>query len=162
MKKEEQHLGSFCALWICVRVCSAVSDSLKPHRLQPARLPCPWDSPGKSTRVGCHFLLQRSSPPGDQTCISCIVRWILYCWANREAHTTGIYLENSYEHKPGWLFLLSCLENLIVSSYSPEKGSVCQKTSILTCDVEVTFLGFCETWWDNMSNITCRYFPRDR
>ena len=29
-----------------------------PHRWQPTRLPCPWDSPGKSTGVGCHFLLQ--------------------------------------------------------------------------------------------------------
>ena len=29
-----------------------------PHRQQPTRLPCPWDSPGKNTGVGCHFLLQ--------------------------------------------------------------------------------------------------------
>ena len=28
------------------------------HRQQPTRLPCPWDSPGKNTEVGCHFLLQ--------------------------------------------------------------------------------------------------------
>ena len=28
------------------------------HRWQPTRLPCPWDSPGKNTGVGCHFLLQ--------------------------------------------------------------------------------------------------------
>ena len=27
-------------------------------RRQPTRLPCPWDSPGKNTEVGCHFLLQ--------------------------------------------------------------------------------------------------------
>ena len=31
---------------------------LRPHRRQPTRLPHPWDSPGKSTGVGCHFLLQ--------------------------------------------------------------------------------------------------------
>ena len=30
----------------------------RPHRRQPTRLPCPWDSPGKNTGVGCHFLLQ--------------------------------------------------------------------------------------------------------
>ena len=29
-----------------------------PHRLQPTRLPRPWDSPGQNTGVGCHFLLQ--------------------------------------------------------------------------------------------------------
>ena len=35
-----------------------MSDSVWPHRRQPTRLPCPWDSPGKNTGVGCHFLLQ--------------------------------------------------------------------------------------------------------
>ena len=33
-------------------------DSVRPQRRQPTRLPCPWDSPGKNTGVGCHFLLQ--------------------------------------------------------------------------------------------------------
>src|SRR5574337_537031 len=33
-------------------------DSVQPHRQQPTRLPCPWDSPGKNSGVGCHFLLQ--------------------------------------------------------------------------------------------------------
>ena len=37
---------------------SVVSDSSRPHGLQPTRLPCPWDSPGKNTGVGCHFLLR--------------------------------------------------------------------------------------------------------
>ena len=35
-----------------------MSDSVRPHRWQPTRLPRPWDSPGKNTGVGCHFLLQ--------------------------------------------------------------------------------------------------------
>ena len=35
-----------------------MSNSVRPHRRQPTRLPCPWDSPGKNTGVGCHFLLQ--------------------------------------------------------------------------------------------------------
>ena len=33
-----------------------MSDSVRPHRRQPTRLPRPWDSPGKNTGVGCHFL----------------------------------------------------------------------------------------------------------
>ena len=37
---------------------SVVSDSSRPHGLQPTRLLHPWDSPGTSTGVGCHFLLQ--------------------------------------------------------------------------------------------------------
>ena len=36
-----------------------MSDSVRPHRWQPTRLPCPWGSPGKNTGVGCHFFLQR-------------------------------------------------------------------------------------------------------
>ena len=35
-----------------------MSDSVRPQGWQPTRLPCPWDSPGKNTGVGCHFLLQ--------------------------------------------------------------------------------------------------------
>ena len=51
-----------------------VSYPLQPHGLQPARLLCPWDSPGKNTGVGCHFLLQENfltqgSNPG-----------LLHCW----------------------------------------------------------------------------------
>ena len=42
----------------CCLVVSVVSDSVWPHRRQPTRLPHPWDSPGKNTGVGCHFLLQ--------------------------------------------------------------------------------------------------------
>ena len=38
--------------------CSVVSDSQQPHGLQPTRLLHPWDFPGKSTGVGCRFLLQ--------------------------------------------------------------------------------------------------------
>ena len=36
----------------------SVSNSVRPHKRQPTRLPRPWDSPGKNTGVGCHFLLQ--------------------------------------------------------------------------------------------------------
>ena len=43
---------------ICVD--SILSDSLQPHGLQPTRLFCPWNFPGKNTRVGCHFLLPRT------------------------------------------------------------------------------------------------------
>ena len=44
--------GCYC------QVTSVVSDSVRPHRRQPTRFPQPWDSPGKNTGVGCHFLLQ--------------------------------------------------------------------------------------------------------
>ena len=37
---------------------SVVPDPQRPHGLQPSRLPCPWDFPGRSTGVGCHCLLR--------------------------------------------------------------------------------------------------------
>ena len=48
---------------VCLSVCtcyvaSVMSDSLQPIGLQPARLLCLWDSPGKNTGVSCHALLQ--------------------------------------------------------------------------------------------------------
>ena len=46
-----------CCCCCCCSVASVVSDSVRPHRRQPTRLPRPWDSPGKNTGVGCHFLL---------------------------------------------------------------------------------------------------------
>ena len=54
-----------------------MSDSLRPHGLKPARLLCPWDPPGKSTEVGCHFLLQvilpaQGSNTGLLHCGDCI------------------------------------------------------------------------------------------
>ena len=47
-----------CCCCCCCYVTSVVSDSMRPRRWQPTRLPRPWDSPGKNTGVGCHFLLQ--------------------------------------------------------------------------------------------------------
>ena len=53
---------------------SVVSDSVRPHRWQPTRLPRPWDSPGKNTGVGCHFLLQcmkgKSENEAAQSCLT--------------------------------------------------------------------------------------------
>ena len=49
---------SFSVCCCCCQVASVVLDSVRPHRWQPTRLPRPWDSPGKNTGVGCHFLLQ--------------------------------------------------------------------------------------------------------
>ena len=60
----------FYKLPVCMLSYSGVSDSLRPRGLMPARLLCPWDSPGKNTGVGCHFLLQGIVWPRDQTQVS--------------------------------------------------------------------------------------------
>ena len=63
------------AIHIDVSICqvaSVVSNSVWPHWRQPTRLPHPWDSPGKNTGVGCHFLLQcmkvKSESEDTQSC----------------------------------------------------------------------------------------------
>ena len=51
----------FAAGWLCVLLLLSHFSHVRlcaTHRRQPTRLPCPWDSPGKNTGVGCHFLLQ--------------------------------------------------------------------------------------------------------
>ena len=53
-----EHRLNSCGCCCCCCVASVVSDSVRPQRRQPTRLPHPWDSPGKNTGVGCHFLLQ--------------------------------------------------------------------------------------------------------
>ena len=60
-----EETGHSCPECVLVTVCmllllsrSVVSDSVRPQRRQPTRLRGPWDSPGKNTGVGCHFLLQ--------------------------------------------------------------------------------------------------------
>ena len=64
---------------------SVVSNSLWPHGLWPTRLHSPWDSPGKNTGAGCHFLLPGIFPiqglnPGLLS-ISCIASRFFYHWA---------------------------------------------------------------------------------
>ena len=57
----------------CCEVASVVSDSVQPHRRQPNRLHHPWDSPGKNTGVGCHFLLQcMKVKSGSEVAQSCL------------------------------------------------------------------------------------------
>ena len=69
-------------------VTSVLPCSLLPYGLQPARLLCPWDSPGENTAVGCHALLQESSWPRDQTCVS----YVSYSgrWARALITSTGV------------------------------------------------------------------------
>ena len=85
-----------------------MSDSVRPHRRQPNRLPHPWDSPGKNTGVGCHFLLQgifltqglagrffTTEPPrkshlrGSSSCQVCIPRLQCSTFSNLENPRDG-------------------------------------------------------------------------
>ena len=86
-------IRSFWGVCVCVCVCvcvrvrahSVMSDSLQPCGPKPARLLCPWASPGKNTGVGCHVLLQRIFPTRGWNCVSCIGSLVLYHRATWEA-----------------------------------------------------------------------------
>ena len=54
--RSSNRLPTCCCCCCCVT--SVVSNPVRPHRPQSTRLPHPWDSLGKNTGVGCHFLLQ--------------------------------------------------------------------------------------------------------
>ena len=84
---------------------SVLSDSLWPHGLQPARLFCLWDSPGKNTGMGCN------PPPGDTTydleqfgkMYLCEQKWNTFfpAWSlqNSEIVRDYSYFHNNYLHK---------------------------------------------------------------
>ena len=109
------YIEVYIHIWSEVKVLSrsVVCDSLKPQGLQPTRLLCSWNSPGKNTGVNSHSLLQeifltqganlsgilqartlewitipfskRSSWPREQIWVSCIAGRLFTIWANREA-----------------------------------------------------------------------------
>ena len=65
-------------------------DSVRPHRRQPTRLPHPWDSPGKNTGVGCHFLLVRNLPQHNKDHIKQILNKYHSQWWNTESISSKI------------------------------------------------------------------------
>ena len=89
-------------MFACKLSGSVMSDSLWPHGL--------WDFPGKSTGVGCHFLLQGINT--GLSCVSCIGRWVLYHCTTWEAPPTVWQVHKPLQtlkvrHKPGLPSLLS-------------------------------------------------------
>ena len=87
-----------------------MSDSGWPHRRQHTRLPCPWDSPGKNTRVGCHFLLQCVKVKSETE--DAQLRWLLATpWTaayqappsmgvSRQEYRSGVPLRKGSAHRP--------------------------------------------------------------
>ena len=62
---------------------SVMPDSLRPHGLQPTRLLCPWDFPGKSTGMGCHRLLQVALVVNNPSANAGDVRWGFNPWVGK-------------------------------------------------------------------------------
>ena len=90
---------SCCYCCCCCSITSVASDSVRPHRLQPTRLPGPWDSPGKNTGVGCQFLLQCMKVKREsELAESCLTLWTAAYQAplpmgfSRQEHWSGLPL----------------------------------------------------------------------
>ena len=108
----ESSEGIFISRCVCaLHTQSHLTDLLQPHGLYPTRFLCPWDFPGKSTRVGCHFLLQgifptQGSNPGLPHC-----RQTLYCLSHQGSPWSGFkvhpscsisYLGKAGKTEAGW------------------------------------------------------------
>ena len=96
---------------------SVVSNSLRPHELQPTRFPDPLDFPGKSTGVGCHFLLhallndgQLISPVGIYVCqsLDIVLGQSVYC----QLHRQWCF----YPHPPPWPSIQGVSANINLES----------------------------------------------
>ena len=96
-----------------------MSDSVRPHRRKPTRLPGPWDSPGKNTGVGCRFLLQcmkvKSESEVAQSCWTLETPWTAAYQAppsmgfSRQKSWSGVPLPSPCQC---WVF-----SNVNISSY---------------------------------------------
>ena len=96
-----------------------MSDSVRPHRRQPTRLLHPWDSPGKNTGVGCHFLLpcmkMKRESEVTQWCLTCSDP--MYC-SLPGSSTHGIFQARVLE----WVALaFSARRNLLISKDTAER-----------------------------------------
>ena len=81
--KPQYYIYIYYTPYVCACMLSYFSrvHSVQPYKLYPARLLCPWDSPGKNTGVIAMPSSRGSSRPMDRTLISyisCIGRWVLY------------------------------------------------------------------------------------
>ena len=103
----------FCCI-LCV--CSVLSDSLQPHGLLPAGLLCLWNFSGKTTGVGCHFLLHRIFPAqGSKLCLLCLLlgKWIfLYYCATREVPVAFLTCNFNTNEGKNFKMLMLVLRNI--------------------------------------------------
>ena len=109
-----------------------MSDSVGPHKWQPTRLPHPWDSPGKNTGVGCHFLLQCMKVKGEgeiaQSCqLLATPRTAAYqapppMGFSRQEYWSGVPLPSPLRKPRGAVRERSCSWRLWGASRSRQRG----------------------------------------
>ena len=79
--------------------------TLQPHGLYPTRLLCPWNSPGKNTRVGYHFLLHGSSRFNDRTWVCC---------------TAGIFFTVNHQRSPRCTVSVNYMQGILAGVWPKE------------------------------------------
>ena len=98
-----------------------MSDSVRPHRWQSTRFPRPWDSPGKNTGVGCHFLLLDSTLKSRDITLPtkvCLVKAVVFpvvmyrCWTIKKA-----------EHQRTDAFELWCWRRLLRIPWTAKRSN---------------------------------------
>ena len=96
-----------------------MSDSVGPHRWQSTRIPHPWDSPGKNTGVGCHFLLQCMKVKSE-------VKWLsraqLFATPWTAAYQAPPSMGFSRQEYWSGLPLPSPLRDLLLNKLSPDES----------------------------------------
>ena len=109
--------------WMCVCPClSVVSDSLWPHGLQPIRLLCPWNFPGKNTQVSCHFPLQGVFPThGLKPHLLCLLPWQV---DSLPLHHPGSPLERPLAWWKGWLSKVEIPVPQLLELWPQMRGSI--------------------------------------
>ena len=122
-----------------------MSDSVRPHRRQPTRLPRPWDSPGKNTGVGCHFLLQCLKVKSESEVIpSCpILRDPMDC-SLPDSSVHGIFQARVLEwvaiafssmHQMQNMYLVDC--SVTWSKFSSSLWDICFPSYTINCEIEL-------------------------
>ena len=128
-----------------------MSDSVQSHRWQPTRLRCLWDSPGKNTEVGCHFLLQcmkvKSESEVAQSCptlnnpIDCNLPGfsIHGIFQARVLEWVAI----AFSTKPGYIILTSTIFRMSITNSTTTTLSLshtCNKIPIITTLILIILL----------------------
>ena len=145
-------------------------DSVWPHRRHPIRLSHPWDSPGKNTGVGCHFLLQcmkvKSESEVAQSCLTLsdlmdcslpgssihgifqarVLEWGCHCLLCYEVGTTVILMLNFLEHRE--FKNISKITQLVWILFRILKQSILTPEPVI-----ISKLTAFSDWWNNKGHI---------
>ena len=124
-----------------------MSDSVRPHRRQPTRLPRPWDSPGRNTGVGCRFLLQcmkvKSESEVAESCPTLATPWTA---AYQAPPSMGFFQARVLE----WgaiAFSVSSFRRLyIITSQMPFHPCAC--SSLISFQVPLFYLKLMKLYFD--------------